>query len=245
MKIPIVLNETAWNYGMMEYVIIDFDISPMGAVVGATGSGKSYCVKNIASKCVMFDDTCILFVLDYKGSTDFDYLEGIGARYYAFDKVHEGIQELWECLSRRQNKKDNTAYRIVAIIDEFAAYTNYMTGIDKKLAEADKQIISNIGMLGRSFKINLILSQQRFDSSYWGSGGGRENFISSGFVILLGNASQESQKMLFPEYYTNLSNDRKRGTGYMSICGNDVIPIISPVVNMERANKLIKIGATR
>lgn len=245
MKIPIVLDENAWNYGIMDYITIDFDVSPMGAVVGATGSGKSYCVKNIASKCILFDDTCILYVLDYKGSTDFDYLEGIGARYYAFGKVHEGIQELWNCLSRRQNKKDVSSKRIIAIIDEFAAYTNYMTGIDKKIAEADKQIISNIGMLGRSFLINLILSQQRFDSSYWGSGGGRENFISSGFVILLGNASLESQKMLFPDNYSNLLNDRKRGTGYMSICGNAVTPIISPVINMERANELIKLGATR
>lgn len=245
MKIPIVLNETSWNYGIMDYVTIDFDVSPMGAIAGSTGSGKSYCVKNIASKCVLFDDTCILFILDYKGSSDFDYMENSGARYYAFDKVHDGIQELWECLSKRQSKQDISTNRIVAIIDEFAAYINYMTGIDKKLAEADKQIISNIGMLGRSFRINVILSQQRFDSSYWGSGGGRENFISSGFVILLANASQESQKMLFPEYYNNLSNDRKRGTGFMSICGNAIIPIISPIINMVRANELIMIGATR
>lgn len=245
MKIPIVLNQNAYNYGITDYIYINLDESPMGAIAGATGSGKSYCLKNIISKFVLFDETCCLYVLDYKGSTDFDFLCNSNARYYAFDEVHDGIQELWERLTQRQAKKDSSSNRIIAVIDEFAAYTNYMTGIDKKAAEADRQIISNIGMLGRSFKLNAILSQQRFDSSYWGSGGGRENFISSGFVLSLGNASRESYKMLFSEYYVNLSNDRKRGTGFMSICGNEPIPFISPSINMDRANELIMIGATR
>lgn len=244
MNIPIVLNENAWNYGIADYINIDLDISPMGAIAGATGSGKSYCLKNIISKIVMFDDNSQLYILDYKGSTDFDFLPS-SSRYYAFDKVHDGIQDLWKILIKRQNKIDVSNNRIVAVIDEFAAFVNYMTGIDKKAAEADKQIISNIGMLGRSFLINAILSQQRFDSSYWGSGGGRENYISSGFVLSLGNASLDAYKMLYPEYYVNLSGDRKRGTGYISICGNVPIPFISPSINMERANELIQIGATR
>ncbi len=246
MKIPIVLNETVWNYGIMEYLFIDFNEIPMGIVAGASGSGKTYCVKGIASKCVLFDDECILYILDFKGSSDFDCLENItNSRYFAFDKIHKGIEELWRCLLRRQNKQDKSTNRIVAVIDEFAAYTNYMSGVDKKIAESDKQIISNIGMLGRSFQINLILSQQRFDTTCWGSGGGRENFTSSGFVILLGNSSQESQRMLFPEFYSNLINDRKRATGYASISGNMPIPVISPIIDMKRANELIKIGATR
>lgn len=245
MKIPSVLNESAFQYGIVDYINIDLDISPMGAIAGATGSGKSYCLKNIISKLVLFDETCSLYIMDYKGSTDFDFLSCANARYYAFDKVHEGIQELWERLTQRQNKSDTSTNRVIGIVDEFAAYTNFMSGIDKKAAESDKQIISNIGMLGRSFKLNVILSQQRFDSSYWGSGGGRENFISSGFVLSLGNASRESYKMLFPEYYTSLASDRKRGTGFMSICGNEPIPFISPTINMNRANELIQIGATR
>lgn len=244
MNIPIVMNENAWNYCITDYINIDLDISPMGAIAGATGSGKSYCLKNIISKIVMFDDNSQLYILDYKGSTDFDFLSS-GSRYYAFDKVHDGIQDLWDILTKRQNKVDSSSNRIVAVIDEFAAFINYMTGIDKKAAEIDKQIISNIGMLGRSFQINAVLSQQRFDSSYWGSGGGRENYISSGFVLSLGNASPDAYKMLFPEYYVNLSGDRKRGTGYISICGNEPIPFISPSINMERANELIQIGATR
>lgn len=244
MSIPIVLNESAFKYGITDYIYIDLDVNPMGAIAGSTGSGKTYCLKNVVSKIVLFDNTSTLYILDYKGSTDFDFLAG-SSRYFAFDKVHEGIQELWERLSQRQSKQDTSSNRIVAVVDEFAAYTNYMTGIDKKAAESDKQIISNIGMLGRSLKLNVILSQQRFDSSYWGSGGGRENFISSGFVLSLGNASRESYKMLFPEYHSDLASDRKRGTGYMSICGNEPVPFISPSINMERANELIQIGATR
>lgn len=244
MNIPIVINETAWCYNLIEYFQINMDFSPMGILAGSSGSGKSYCLKNIISKIVMFDESSQLYILDYKGSTDFDFLHS-DSRYYAFDKVHDGIQDLWNVLTKRQNKVDMSTNRVIAVVDEFAAFINYMTGIDKKAAEADKQIISNIGMLGRSFKINAILSQQRIDSSYWGTGGGRENYISSGFVLSFGNASPEAYKMLFPEYYANLLSDRKRGKGYISICGNQPLPFISPTINMERANELIQIGATR
>lgn len=237
------------KYGIQEYIVSNMDMTPFGIVGGSSGNGKSYLISAIAARAVMLDPTVQLIVLDYKNSSDFDYLDNVpNARYYTFDKVHDGIQQLWNILLKRQRKEDTSNNRIIGIIDELASFLNYMSGsgMDKKLAEMDKQIISNIGMLGRVFKINLFLSQQRFDSTYWGAGGGRENFISSGYVISLGNASLEAYKMLYPDFYSELVGiPRKRGTGFVSINGNKPIRVISPSVNMDKVRELITLGATR
>ena len=65
-------------------------------------------------------------------------------------------------------------------------------------------------MLGRSFNVHILVSQQRADASYFNTA--RDNFS---VVIGLGNLSKESISMIFQDYKEDILPDRQQGTGYM------------------------------
>lgn len=96
-------------------------------------------------------------------------------------------------------------------------------------------------MLGRSFHVHVIVSQQRADAVYFNAA--RDNF---NLIIGLSNLSEESKNMLFHEYKEQMLPDRKQGTGYMLTNGTDLTAIVVPKINnMQKLHNTIKQGVTR
>ncbi len=127
---------------------------------------------------------------------------------------------------------------LVLFYDEFGAYCN---SLDKKVAEDEKKKLATLAMLGRSFRMHILISMQRADASYFNSS--RDNF---NLVIGLGNLSEESKNMLFHEYKDDMLPDRKQGTGYMLTNGTALTAVQVPTIsNMTKLESFIKQGVTR
>lgn len=96
-------------------------------------------------------------------------------------------------------------------------------------------------MLGRSFNVHVLISQQRVDASYFNAA--RDNF---NLVIALGNLSAEGKEMMFREFKDEMKPDRKQGTGYMLTNGTDLTPIVVPsVYDMNHLNQYIEQAVKR
>lgn len=111
----------------------------------------------------------------------------------------------------------------------------------KKVIEEEKKKLSNLLMLGRSFNVHVIVSQQRADAQYFSTA--RDNF---NVVIGLGNLSDESKGMFFSEYKKLMLPNRTQGTGYMLNNGTDFTPVkVSTISDFDKLHYYIREGATR
>lgn len=211
--------------------------APQALVVGGSGSGKSYCSKLILGKLVLHVPGLQLYACDAKGDDDFAFLNGC-KRFWRFMDCAEGLTQFYDRLRARQNGEDETRNMLVLFFDEWSAFCS---GLDKKAQEGPKRQLASLLMLGRSFRLHVIVSQQRGDAEYFSTA--RDNFS---FVIGLGNLSEESKRMLFHEHREQMKPDRGQGTGYLLVNGSKLIPVLVPTVRqVEKLHRVIKEGVTQ
>ncbi len=237
MEIPLFLNEKYVKCGISKYVCWNPALAPHFVAFGTTGSGKTYGMKLVLAKISKYESDSQLFVADYKGDFDFSFLEGSN-RFYRFMECEKALDEVYQILRKRQAGEDKTRNMIILYFDE---WSSYILSLDKKKADEDKQKLSTLLMLSRSFNIHIFLSQQRVDSQYFGSS--RDCFNC---VLALSNLSKEGKEMMFHEYKDMMKPDRQRGTGYMLINGMDFVPVIVPTISdMNLVHQYIKDAVNR
>ena len=229
--IPLFLDETYLSHGITKWVLWDIKQAPHGLVVGQSGSGKTYACKQILAH-THIETNCEVYVLDYKADTDFDCLIGC-MRLFRYTACRNGLHEFYNRFQKRQSGNDTERYPLLLFFDEWSSYCNAM---DKKQSEEDKKILGILVSLGRSFRCHVIISQQRADAVYFNQF--RDNFS---MCIGMGNLSDESRKMLFPDYAKELLPDRQRGTGYTAINGQKPVKImVPPVKNPFRLERILQ-----
>lgn len=237
MVIPgILFREDFLKLGLKIPIDWDTELAPMACCFGATGSGKIYALKLLCGKLSKYGNFC-LTVCDGKGGGDFDFLKGC-ERYASVD-VTDVFNSFYDAFLARQRGEDESRDIMCLLFDEWSAY---LDGLDsKKEAEAQRKKLGNLLRLGRSFRVHVIVGQQRMDSTYFQ--GFRENF---NLVIGLSNLSRESRDMFFSEFKDQIEPDRARGTGYITVNGASFMPVVVPrVKNLERLHQSIYAGATR
>lgn len=231
-SIPICLNEAYLSHGINKWVLWDMEKAPHGLVVGQSGSGKTYACKQILAHTYI-ETNCEMYVIDQKADTDFDVLI-YSKRFFRYPECRNGLQEFYTRFSQRQSGGDKKRHPLLLFFDEWSSYCNAAS--DKKQLEEDKKILGILVSLGRSFRCHVIISQQRADAVYFNQF--RDNFS---ICIGMGNLSDESRKMLFPDYAKELSPDRQRGTGYAAFNGQKPIPIfVPPVKNPFRLERILQ-----
>lgn len=231
MELDLFIREDFLTYGMNRYTRWNPAKAPHTVIFGATGTGKTYATKLMLGRISLHCPDSQLYICDFKGDTDFTFLEG-EERFFRFLDCGTGLGQFYERFLERQSGEDDSRNMILLFFDEWASY---ILNLDKKAAEEEKKKLATLLMLGRSFHVHVLISQQRVDASYFNAA--RDNF---NLVIALGNLSAEGKEMMFREFKDQMKPDRRQGTGYMITNGTDFTPILVPTINnMDNLNHTI------
>lgn len=166
-------------------------------ITGGSGSGKSWTLIYLIGSLLQENEAVDIFLLDFKGSRDFLFLEKY-QHYYAGDDCYQGVMDYYEnfCISRRSGEQHK---RALLIFDEYPAACAYFTAKDKqdktKFASEMMNAIGEILMLGRGVckGYGIWIVTQRADSSLFANGS-RDNFM---IFLGLGRMSKEQKGMIF------------------------------------------------
>ena len=218
--IDLVLDECFFNSGIRKYIQWNYNKFPHMVIFGSTGSGKTYLLKIILGRIGLHIPNAELIICDYKSDEDFTFLNDTND-FYRFDDCMNGLDYALQILQTRQKGISSDKHFVCLVFDEWASFIN---NLDKKTGDAAKQKLATLLMLGRSFNVHVIISQQRLDASYFNSA--RDNFS---VVIGMGVLSKESIEMMFSEYKDVLIRSKEQGHGSM-IIGNQLREIIVPTV---------------
>lgn len=222
--------------GFLEKVFLLPFNPPHIAVIGNSGSGKSYLVAEILGRLGSRKE-CELVLADFKG-IDFQWALGC-SNFYQYLAVGEALDYVYQLLNDRMSsgKPAASMHPVFFICDEWAGY---LSVLEKKDAEAQKKKLSALLMLGRGVSICCILSLQRADSEYFQRA--RDNL---GHCILLGAPSQESIRMVASSFKDEIT-PQPRGRGYLITDGKPLQTIRTTTVrDMEKLRNTIRDGLNR
>lgn len=238
-EIKLFFNEKYLKYGIRQYVTWNPSVAPHVAIWGATGSGKTVAAKIILSRTAKYISDMQLYINDFKGDSDFSFATK-APRFARYLECEQNFEAFYKRFLKRQSGEDTSRNMLLCFFDEWASYT---LSIDKKKSEDEKKKLATLLMMGRSYNLHLILSQQRMDASYFASGGSRDQL---NLVIALSNLSAEGKEMFFREFKDQIKADRRQGTGYMITNGTDFTPIQVPFISdMTKINSYIKEAVCR
>lgn len=237
-KLSFLLDDAFFRLGVRKEIVWEPERTPHILIVGATGSGKTYLCKLILGKIARHDPDSELIVCDMKADQDYAFLQGAG-NFFRFMDCARGLEKASAMLEERQKGSPDRHFTVL-YFDEWASFLSSL-GTDKKAAGNAVQALSRLLMMGRSFQIQVIVSQQRADASTFGTA--RDNF---NLAVGLSNLSKEGQQMLFSDFRSEMRPDRARGTGYMLANGSDFHAVRVPTIcRMDLLEADIMAGVAR
>lgn len=227
-RIPLFVDRKGLRVGLQKYLEWDFRRCPHLLVVGATGTGKTYAVKLLLGRVSKYLPSAGVTICDYKRD-DFAFLDGC-PRYFGFGQCKTGLESFYDLLRARQTGVDGSRDFRLLVFDEWASYCSML---DKKQVEYEKQKLATLLMLGRSFNVHVLVSQQRADAQYFSTA--RDNFQ---IITILGNISKEAA-MMFGIDRDELPPTYGVGSGFMLTNGIDLqeiqVPTIRDIAKLDAA----------
>ena len=152
---------------------------PHWLICGNSGSGKSYLtlmlLRNVLKE---FREDVRLWIMDFKSSEDFSFLEGYN-RYYCGAECAEGLEDYYREYQEVKSKKAKDGILRLIVFDEWAGFQIWEAQQNKKQAEKYKGHLLEILLMGRSMMCGVWVIMQRNDAKYID---GREQFFCHGLA---------------------------------------------------------------
>lgn len=217
------------DFGAKVSITLDLSSHCHTLVTGSSGSGKSQALLYLLGSLLKSASNTIVFLCDFKNSTDFRFLQTY-PHYYSGLDCYKGIMEYYERFQQvRQNDTSNSSYLL--IVDEYPALLSHLETLDKvnktKHTNDILSAISVILMMGRGTGngFGFWCVTQRADSS-WFNSGSRDNFMS---IIILGRVSRE-QKIMLLRGEDIPDRIYKPGQGILLTDGEPLKEVIYPLI---------------
>jgi hypothetical protein len=223
-------------YGAKLPVLWDYKRFAHALVCGATGSGKTYAVKLLLARIGLHIENASIFICDYKAD-DFKMYSDC-KNYYEFDDCGQGLDDFFAKFQARQKGDSDRSFMLLCF-DEWASYLN---NLDRKEVETRKKQLSTLLMLGRSFNVHCLVSQQKCEMKYFESA--RNNFL---VILGMGNIDKESRQMLFSGFdKEEMPPLQNIGEGYVLMNGVELISIKIPRINnAQKMEHYIRLALNR
>lgn len=205
---------------------------------GTTGSGKSLSMLYILFHVLRLSCPVELYLLDGKGSGDFNDISPIFANGIEYSlRLFDQYFSLYE-----QIPEGGDGTLRICIIDEYAALCiGIESQYDKKVYNDFLSRISRLAMTSRSKNICLWLIMQRPSAQYFKASSG----VCDLFNVCLGygNLSPEAHRSLFAGEHFENEDDfcYGKGQGIALIEGRSVCPIGTPYIeDKEKLKRLLR-----
>lgn len=178
--------------GAIRPIPVDLERYPQALLVGATNSGKSIASMLITAKVSLKFPTSKVWILDFKGDSDtFDFVDGVSdCRYWKYMDCMEGLVNYFSMFQKRLSHDPGPDAGLNFLwADE---WPSFLLNLPKKEAEAARNMLSTILMMGRSKRcLTLTTAQKAMAEMY--AHGARDNY---NVCLAMGNISKESASML-------------------------------------------------
>jgi hypothetical protein len=202
MKIPLAYLSELMKNNHREYVEWDTDLHPNLAVIGDTGSGKSYFIRLLLGYISLFVEKAKVYVCDYKKSL----LNIKAPRYWCLDDVKQGFEQFeYEFIEKMTGANTNRDFRLL-LIDE---YINWLDSLDKKEEEDIKKRMASLLRMVREYDMHVILGCHRVMAENFHRGS--RDCLNA---IYLGSPSIQSLDSFCSSDDVKLMKPRGRGEGY-------------------------------
>lgn len=236
-RVDLLLDDTLLNMRKRHFIPWDTKDNRV-LIVGQSGSGKSYCGLLLMAQLARALPRAKLYVLDYKGAEEFDFLRSVeGSRYYYYTHCIEGLAEVHRILKQRL-EGDRDRQPVFVFIDEYNSMILHLLAHDKKQASICQSQLNDLLFMGRSLQVGVFCSVQRPDSTVLPSGS-RDQFAVR---IGLSTLSREAKEMVFGDAKEQIPPDFTggQGRGFMLIDGKPLRQVRVPTINnMPKLQRLI------
>lgn len=204
-------------------------------VVGGSGSGKSTALLYWLYK--MRHLNIDLWVADFKKSGEF---AGITQHHAEFEDCYDLLKSFYEMFLALPEGGDGRTH--IILLDEAAGFLSHLglTKDGKARADEVRTILSTLLMLGRSRRVYVWLSMQRYSASIFpGASGAGDNFH---IIVGLGRLSTEGRKGLFAGEHFDGEDDLQfgQGRGIVLIDGQPLRGLAIPRVSKKKLLSLLQ-----
>lgn len=235
-------NFNSFKIPIMKQYIIDFTKETSIGISGTSGSGKSYLtsylltqLKNAGAKLVAIDPKSDDLSLLSKKLNIECYNT---AQYETISDFVENVNKLLANyiseINKRQKNYLETGTRVgkktYIVIDELIVL---LSSANKVQADLLKKFLEQIGVIGRSSGVHLMLVSQDFNITSSGISSTLRNQLS--VKIAMGNATTPNLQYLFPDVQSIIV-PKEIGTGVVSsnsVLNNQPYPFLAPSIKRE------------
>lgn len=235
-------NFNSFKIPIMQQYIIDFENETSVGISGTSGSGKSYLtsylltqLNNAGAKLVAIDPKSDdLSLLAKKLNIECLNTTNCETTTDFVENVNKLLARFISEINVRQKKYLETGVRVgkktYIVIDELIVLLSSANKIQSDLL---KKFLEQIGVIGRSSGIHLILVAQDFNISSSGISSTLRNQLS--VRIAMGNANSANLQYLFPDVHSTIIVPKEVGTGIISCNSvlNQPYPFLAPSIKKE------------
>jgi energy-coupling factor transporter ATP-binding protein EcfA2 len=229
MDIPLAYDSNILRYASQQkYIRWDTDLHPNLAILGNSGSGKSYFIRLLMGYISKYaGENAKAYVCCYKN----ELLKAPAPRFWGYKDVMKGLEAFKAEFELRLTGEPCRDFRLL-LIDE---YISWLSSLESKEADKVKKSIAEMLFMVRSLNMHLILGCHRGMAADF-SHGSRDCLN----IIFLGSPSKESVKSFCSTEDSDIIEKRDRGEGYTVFDGQKPTAITVPTVrDMDKLDKAI------